>query len=137
MTAPITPASRRAKGKRLESYIKRRIQETFRIPDDDIRMAVGAEAGADIKLTKKGLEYFPFTIECKARKTMIIYPMYEQCLRHVQRTKKAGLAGEPLLVIRCDRELPLAVVDFEYFLKLIKAVNKKKEEENERQETGK
>lgn len=134
MTAPITVASRRAKGKRLESYIKRRIQDTFRISNDDIRMAVGSEAGADIKLTKKGLEAFPFVIECKARRSMAVYPMYEQAHKHKMRTK---CGGEPLLVVRCDREIPLAVVDFEYFLNMVKTINKKKVEENERQETGK
>lgn len=105
--------SARAKGKRLENLIKDKLVEAFSLTSDDIRVAIGAENGADIKLSNKAKALFPFAIECKARAKMdTLYKFYDQAVRNSDKLI-------PLLVLKADYKNPLVVLDFDYFLTLV------------------
>ena len=68
------------------------------------------EGGADIKFTPPSL--FPYKIECKnqERKFTGVYDAYAQCEAHEG-------DQEPLLIIKMNRQKPLAIVDAEYLMK--------------------
>jgi hypothetical protein len=106
-------SSRKNKGHLLEKLVRDKLKELFQFSDDDIRTTISSETGADIKLSKKALLIFPFKVECKNRTKIMIYNWYNQCIGHKGEE-------EPLLIIKQNRHKPLAVLDFEYFLKLIK-----------------
>lgn len=85
------------------------------LTDDDIRVPVGSETGADLKLNKKATEILPFKFEMKNRETFkTLYAFYTQAQGH----KGADL--EPLLIIKMNHKKPLIIMDAEYFLKLWK-----------------
>ena len=72
-----------------------------------------SETGADIKLTSHtSRKLFPYSIECKNRQDFkTLYNYFNQARRH--------LALEPLLVVKMNRERPLAVIDLEHLFQLI------------------
>lgn len=109
--------SAKNKGKRLEKWIKSQLLTTFTdLTDDDIRTTVGAETGADLKLSAKARLLIPYQIESKNQERVkYIYDFYEQAQGHGNLT--------PLVIICMNRQKPLAIVDAEHFIKMIKETN--------------
>lgn len=107
-----TTASRKAKGRRLQDWVRDNLRGlSLALTEDDVRVAIMGESGADIKLSANGKKYFPYDIECKNNETWKgIYKAYDQ----------AGTHGnlEPLVFIKMNRRRPLAIVDAEHFLRL-------------------
>ena len=60
-------SSAKAKGRRLQNWVKDTLIEYFGWPDDDslVRTAIMGERGADVKLHHSLLNEFPYSIECK------------------------------------------------------------------------
>ena len=109
----ITRKSAKAKGKRLEKLIRDKIKEAFDLDNNDIRVAVGQENGADIKLSARAKARFPFSLECKARASFnTLYGFLEQAAKHEPKLI-------PLVIIKGDRKEPLCIIDFESFLTLV------------------
>ena len=108
------PNSRKAKGRYLQNIMKDRIIKLYPVlGKDDIRTSLMSEAGADIKLTSHTARtLFPYSIECKNRQDFkTLYNYFNQARRH--------LALEPLLIVKMNRERPLAIVDLEHLFQLI------------------
>ncbi len=108
------PKSRKAKGRYLQNIVKDRIIKLYPVlGKDDIRTSLMSETGADIKLTSHtARKLFPYSIECKNRQDFkTIYAYFDQAKRH--------LALEPLLVVKMNRNRPLAVIDLEHLFQLI------------------
>ena len=108
------PNSRKAKGRYLQNIVKERIIKLYPVlGKDDIRTSLMSESGADIKLTSHtSRKLFPYSIECKNRQDFkTLYSYFDQARRH--------LALEPLLVVKMNRERPLAVIDMEHLFELI------------------
>ena len=108
------PNSRKAKGRYLQNIVRDRIIKLYPVlGKDDIRTSLMSEAGADIKLTSHtSRKLFPYSIECKNRQDFkTLYNYFNQARRHV--------ALEPLLVVKMNRERPLAIVDLEHLFQLI------------------
>lgn len=111
------PSSAKAKGRMLQQQVRDRILRMF--PelelDTDVRSAIMGETGEDIKLSKKARQVFPYSVECKSLKAIAVYNYYDQ---GVNNTPKGA---QTLVVIRQNRRKPLAVVDFEHFMRLVDA----------------
>jgi hypothetical protein len=107
--------SAKNKGKRLEKWVRDLI--LLLKPDlteDDVRVTVGQEGGADIKLSKKAREVINLSIECKNRESLkTIYSYYEQSKANTKN------AEEPIVVLKMNRKTPIVLVDAEYFFNLI------------------
>ena len=106
--------SRKAKGRYLQNIVRDRIVKLYPVlGKDDIRTSLMSEAGADIKLiSHTSRKLFPYSIECKNRQDFkTLYSYFDQARRH--------LALEPLLVVKMNRERPLAVIDMEHLFELI------------------
>jgi hypothetical protein len=69
--------------------------------------------GEDVQLSPAARKLFPYSVECKAFKSFAIYKVMEQAKDNCPK------GAEPLSIIKADRQKPLAVVDAEFFFKLV------------------
>ncbi len=107
--------SRKAKGKRLENWIAEQVKRAFpELTNDDLRVNIGAETGMDLKLSQRAMQVFPYGVEAKYQEaTANLYAFYEQ-----SRANSGSL--EPLVIIKKNREIPLAIISADHFFELIK-----------------
>ena len=105
-------ASAKAKGRKLQQHIAKRIQEVFDLHKDDVRSTPMGVSGSDVMMSPKAKEKFPFDVEAKNTEKINVWKAYEQS---AVRTKLT-----PLLVIKKNRKQPLVVLDFEDFLDILK-----------------
>ena len=108
-------SSVKAKGRRLQHYVRDKILEIFseHLTKDDVRSTAMGQGGEDIQLSSYGRFWFPFSVECKARKTFSVYSHYDQSLQNAEGSK-------PLVVIKADRREPLAIMRFTDFMELLR-----------------
>ena len=105
--------SRKAKSRYLQNIVKERIIKLYpKLGKDDIRTSLMSENGADIKLiSNMARKLFPYSIECKNRQDLkTMFSHYKQAQRHTDQ--------QPLLIIKMNREKPLAIIDMEHFFDL-------------------
>lgn len=106
-------SSGKAKGHRLEALVAKKIKEVYNLTEDDIRISVGSETGADVKLSNKAKVKFPYSVECKARASYTtLYKFYEQASKHYPELI-------PIVVIKGDRKEPLVLINLDHFLTVI------------------
>ena len=76
--------SRKAKGRRLQNWVRDSLRGLFlTLTDDDVRVAIMGETGSDIKLSKTAKKLFPYDIECKNTEGWKkIYDAYDQASSH-------------------------------------------------------
>ena len=104
-------SSAKAKGRRLQDWVRDLLHTNTGFDGDDIRSAIMGETGADVKLTKRATKKFPYSIECKNQEVFKgIYKMYSQATSHEDKL-------EPLLIIKMNGKKPLVILDAEYFIK--------------------
>ena len=106
--------SRKAKGRILLNLVRDKVQKLFpSLGKDDIRTSLMSEAGADVKLISlSARKLMPYDIETKNREE------YKTIYNHYRHAKGHGNL-EPLLVIKMNREDPLAVIDLDHFFELL------------------
>ena len=110
--------SRKAKGRLLQNLVKDKIIKLFpALTNDDIRTSMMSEAGADVKLISvMARKLFPYDVECKNREEYkTIYKHFKQAIKH------GNL--EPILIIKMNRERPLAVIDLDHFFEMLAKVH--------------
>ena len=110
--------SRKAKGRLLQNLVKDKIVKLFpALTSDDIRTSVMSEAGADVKLISvMARKLFPYDVECKNREE------YKTIYKHFRHAIKHGNL-EPILIIKMNRERPLAVIDLDHFFEMLAKVH--------------
>ena len=105
--------SKKAKARYLQNLVRDRIVKLYpKLGPEDIRCSMMSENGADVKmLSLTSRKLFGYSVECKRREEYKqIYSAYKQATRHTKL--------EPLLVIKRNREIPLAIISLEHFFKL-------------------
>ena len=127
MSGKMSTRSRKAKGRALQNLV---VNKLYSIADKvlhisflsrgDIKGAVMGETGADIKFSPAAQKVFPFNIECKNQeKFKGIYDAYAQCQEHEG-------PHESVVIIKMNRQKPLAIVDMDYFFDIyLKSVQQK------------
>ncbi len=110
--------SRKAKGRILQNLVRDKVQKLFpSLGRDDIRTSLMSENGADVKLISlMARKLMPYDIETKNREE------YKTIYKHYDHAKGHGNT-EPLLVIKMNRESPLAVIDLDHFFELLSRAN--------------
>jgi len=107
--------SAKAKGRRLVAYIREKLLEWA--PDDlrpgDIEVPATSQPGADLWLSPKAKEIYPFCIEAKNTETIQVWAAYEQAKRH-----RKDPAEIPLVVYSRNRSDVMVTLKFEDFLRL-------------------
>lgn len=68
--------------------------------------------GEDIQLSPAARKILRYQIECKNKAKSQIHTYYEQAKTHGD--------YQPLVIVKMDRKKPLAVVDLDHFLELLK-----------------
>lgn len=117
----ISTAARKAKGRNLQKLVRDAILERFpHLTKDDVRSTAMGQGGMDVQLSPLAGTSFPYAVECKRNKSFAVYGPYSQA------STNAG-KYEPLLVIQGDRQKPLAIVDFQHFMELVRDVRETSE----------
>tara|TARA_R110000772_G_scaffold261646_1_gene380227 strand:+ start:83 stop:436 length:354 start_codon:yes stop_codon:yes gene_type:complete len=114
----ITPQSAKAKGRRLQQWVRDRLYSTFpKLEDGDIRSTSMGAGGEDLLFSPAARRSFPYSVECKNNKINAIYKVMDQA------TSNCPKGATPLAIIKADQKKPLAVVDADHFFKLAKRMN--------------
>lgn len=109
--------SAKAKGRRLQQWVRDRILERWKqLEDDDVKSTSMGAGGEDVQLSPSARKLVPYSIECKNRKAIALYKDYNQAKGN------APKGMEPLLVVKQDRCDPLVMVDATYFFDLIRKI---------------
>ncbi|WP_461368498.1 putative PDDEXK endonuclease [Candidatus Darwinibacter acetoxidans] len=109
-----TPASRKAKGRRLQQAVRQDLIDRLGIDPGDILSTAMGQSGCDLYLSPAARSVFPFGVECKAQERIALPEWWQQCTRNAA---AEGLV--PLLVFKRNREEPLAVLRWEDLLALL------------------
>ena len=112
-----TPASRKAKGRRLQQAVRQDLIEHLGIDPGDILSTAMGQSGCDLYLSPAARERFPFGVEAKRCETISLPAWWKQCESNAS---KVGLI--PLLVFKRNREEPLAVLRWSDLLALLQNV---------------
>ena len=113
----MSPRSAKAKGRKLQTWVVDKLLSVFkRLTPLDVRSTPMGVNGVDVQLSSLAYRKFPYNIECKNTERMrTIYNYYEQAISHDLIDKE----GEPLLILKMNRQKPLVVVDAEHFIELV------------------
>lgn len=108
-------SSAKAKGRNLQKYIRDYILKLYPdIPMLDVSSRPMGSQGSDVIMSAAAKDYFPYKIECKNQEAFSnVYKAFEQASSQKE-------DGEPLLIIKRNRSKPLAVVDLDEFMRLVK-----------------
>ena len=110
-----TPASRKAKGRRLQQAVRQDLVDCLGIDPGDILSTAMGQSGCDIYLSPAARALFPYGVECKAQETISLPAWWEQCTANAE---AEGLA--PLLVLKQSRREALAVLRWADLLALLR-----------------
>ena len=109
--------SGKAKGRRLQQWVRDKILETFSdLQPDDVRSTSMGASGEDLLLSPLARSHFPYAVECKNVEKLNVWEAYSQACNNCG-------DSEPLLVMKKNHRKPLAVVDAEYFIKLLRRLD--------------
>lgn len=108
------PQSAKAKGRNLQKLVREKILENFPQlrPDDVVSRSMGA-GGEDIMLSPLARDILGVSFECKNVEKINVWDAYAQAEYNAKEYY-------PVLVIKKNHKEPLAVIDLDYFLDLIK-----------------
>jgi hypothetical protein len=104
------PQSAKAKGRRLQQWVREQLIEHLNIHPEDIESRSMGAGGEDLIMARASREKFPFSIECKNVEKLNVWEAYEQA-------KANAGTYEPLVVMKKNNKKPLIVIDAEYFIK--------------------
>lgn len=89
------------------------ILTTFlQLKPDDVRSTSMGATGEDVQLSPAARRFVPYQIECKNKAKSQVHTYYNQAKEHGDH--------EPLVIVKMDHDIPLAVVSAEHFLQLLK-----------------
>lgn len=103
--------SLKAKGRRLQDWVRTALINVLDINQADIKCAIMGEGGIDVNIHPSSLSKFPYNIECKNVERINIWKAWEQCCNHKGQ-------GHPLLFLSKNRHAPLILVDANHFIGL-------------------
>jgi hypothetical protein len=108
----VKPASAKNKGRSFQNYVRDLLLHRFPLLEkDDVKSTSMGAQGEDIQLSPAARKWIPYQIECKSKATSQIHTYYEQAATHGK--------YEPLVIVKKDRDIPLAIVSLDHFLSLL------------------
>ena len=113
------PRSAKNKGKKLQNELRDSILKRFtELESDDVKSAVMGESGVDIQLSPAARRLVPYSFECKSLAKFAFY-------KHMEQAESNAVQGTiPVVVAKANRKKPVAIVDLEHFLDLLKGEKK-------------
>ena len=109
--------SAKAKGRKLQQWVRTQLIEQLDVHPEDIESRSMGAGGEDLIMARAAIQKFPFSIECKNVEKLNVWEAYEQA--------KANCNDyEPLVVMKKNQKKPLVVIDADYFISLVKRLDK-------------
>ncbi len=105
-------SSCKAKGRRLQQHVAKRILETFSLPESDVKSLPMGAPGCDVWLSSAALSVFNFSIECKNVERLNVNEAFEQAKANTK-------DGYPLLIHSRNNSEVLATLRLDDLLKLL------------------
>ena len=104
------PQSAKAKGRRLQQWVRDQLIEHLEVHPEDIESRSMGAGGEDLIMARDARQKFPFSIECKNQEKLNIWDAYDQACAN---------SGdyEPIVFIKKNGKKPLVVLDAEYFIR--------------------
>lgn len=118
----IKPQSCKAKGRVAQKRVAQKISEAFDLPETDVKSLPMGSPGADIWLSQKARESFPFEVEVKNVEKLNVHKAFQQAIQHWEKTGEYDPPSYPLLVHTKNRGELLATLRFDDLLELLKRV---------------
>lgn len=109
------PQSAKSKGRLFQQWVRDKL--LYHNPDlssDDVRSTSMGAGGEDVQLSTAARRLFPYQIECKSKATYAVYKDYAQAQTHG--------SCEPCLMIKANHKKPLAIVDADHFISLVRTL---------------
>jgi len=106
--------SRRAKGRLLQIIVRDKLLKAFpHLNPLDLQVGKNGSNGEDLKISRIGRRLIPFQWEMKnQQKLLTLYKFFKQAQKHGKH--------EPVLVVKLNSRKPLAVINLDQFIDLIK-----------------
>lgn len=112
----MNPSSCKQKGRLHQQYVRDKIlYHNPELSSDDVRSTSMGAGGEDVQLSSQARVMFPYQIECKSKATYSVYKDYQQACAHGE--------CEPLLIIKANHKKPLAIIDAEHFISLVRTLH--------------
>jgi|TARA_B100000941_G_C28102969_1_gene349330 hypothetical protein len=105
--------SKKAKGRRLQQWVRDILIEKLEVHPEDIESRSMGAGGEDLIMSRSAREKFPYSIECKNQESLNIWKSYEQAQQNSGNY-------EPIVVLKRNNVKPLVLVDADYFVELHK-----------------
>ena len=105
--------SKKAKGRRLQQWVRDLLIEKLEVHPEDIESRSMGAGGEDLIMSRSAREKLPYSIECKNQESLNIWKSYEQAQQNCG-------DYEPIVVIKRNNVKPLVLVDADYFIELHK-----------------
>ena len=110
------PPSAKAKGRKLQQWVRDQLIEHRDIHPEDIESRSMGAGGEDLIMARDARQKFPFSIECKNVEKLNVWDAYDQA--------KANAGDyEPIVVMKKNGKQPLVVIDAKSFIELNKEKN--------------
>ena len=103
--------SAKAKGRRLQQWIRDLLIEKLDIHPEDIESRSMGAGGEDLIMARSAREKFPYSVECKNQEKINLWESYNQAQQNSKN-------HEPVVILKRNNSKPLILVDAEYFVKL-------------------
>lgn len=116
------PSSAKQKGRLLQNWVRDKLFEAFRsfgIRAEDIKGTSMGVSGEDLQFSPFARDLMGISVECKSHKSFAVYKIYDQCTTNAK-------DNEPVVFIKQNGRKPLAIVDAEHYISLLK-ISKEKE----------
>jgi len=107
----MNPSSAKAKGRRLQQWVRDQLIEHLEVHPEDIESRSMGAGGEDLIMARAARSKFPHSIECKNVEKLNIWDAYSQACANCGEY-------EPVLFIKKNNKNPLVVVDAEYYINL-------------------
>jgi hypothetical protein len=114
----MNPSSAKAKGRRLQQWVRDKLIEMLDVHPEDIESRSMGAGGEDLIMARSARLKFPHSIECKNVEKLNIWDAYEQA------SANCG-DYQPIVVMKKNGKKPLVVVDAEYYISLFGEKNGK------------
>ena len=109
--------SAKAKGRKLQQWVRDQIIEQLEVHPEDIESRSMGAGGEDLIMARAARQRSPFSVECKNVEKLNVWEAYEQA-------KSNSNDYEPIVIMKKNQKKPLVVVDADFFISLFKRGDK-------------
>ncbi len=110
------PASAKNKGRLMQQWVRDKLFQAFKdlgLRAEDIKSTSMGVSGEDLQFSPFARDLLGISVECKSHKSFAVYKIYEQCVSNAK-------GNEPVVFIKANQKKPLAIVDAEHYLSLLR-----------------